>query len=60
MLEFEKAVRSPVLSFNTRLLTVYNEFCGFLSLLMLLKTHFTVVREPFPWVCYAHTCLSWN
>lgn len=41
-------------------LTVYNEFCSFLSLLMLLKIHFTVVREPLPWVCYVHTCLSWN
>lgn len=60
VLEDEEVVRNPVLSFNTRLLTVYNEFCSFLSLLMLLKIHFTVVRDPFAWVCCVHTCLSWN
>lgn len=36
-----------MLSFDTRLVTVYNEFCRFLSLLMLLKTHFTV-ENHFP------------
>ena len=33
--------KEPLLDCNTRLLTVCNEFCSFLSLLVLLKTHFT-------------------
>lgn len=37
--------KEPVVSFDARLLTLNMEFSRFLSLLMLLKTHFTVVSE---------------
>ena len=54
--------KEPVVSFDARLVTVNSDFSRFMSLLVLLKPHITVVSENhlFPWVCCVHTCLSWN
>lgn len=50
----------PVVTLGAKLVTVNTERSRLLSLLMLLKTRFMAVSEPFPRLCCVHTCLSWN